>query len=286
MKTIKYFIEFLIIILLFTIFKFIGFKNSSNLGEKIGKIFGPFTRSKKKIISNLELSRIGKDDLSREKIIDNMWGNYGRILAEYPHLKNFKNGKLKQFINIEGGHFLENLKVNKKNAVFVSGHFNNFELMAMQIENRGIDLAAIYRPLNNFFLNPIMEYIRINHICKNQIKKGKSGSRELVKMFKEGKSIALMIDQRVSEGTYINFFNRKCYTTTIPAQLFKKYNCEIIPVYIERNEKYHFNLRFKEPLKFEESQSTESITLQLNQIIEKMVENNPDQWIWSHDRWK
>ena len=286
MKTIKYFIEFLIIILLFTIFKFIGFKNSSNLGEKIGKIFGPFTRSKKKIISNLELSRIGKDDLSREKIIDNMWGNYGRILAEYPHLKNFKNGKLKQFINIEGGHFLENLKVNKKNAVFVSGHFNNFELMAMQIENRGIDLAAIYRPLNNFFLNPIMEYIRINHICKNQIKKGKSGSRELVKMFKEGKSIALMIDQRVSEGTYINFFNRKCYTTTIPAQLFKKYNCEIIPVYIERNEKYHFNLCFKEPLKFEESQSTESITLQLNQVIEKMVENNPDQWIWSHDRWK
>ena len=286
MKTIKYFIEFLIIILLFTIFKFIGFKNSSNLGEKIGKIFGPFTRSKKKISSNLELSRIGKDDLSREKIIDNMWGNYGRILAEYPHLKNFKNGKLKQFINIEGGHFLENLKVNKKNAVFVSGHFNNFELMAMQIENKGIDLAAIYRPLNNFFLNPIMEYIRINHICKNQIKKGKSGSRELVKMFKEGKSIALMIDQRVSEGTYINFFNRKCYTTTIPAQLFKKYNCEIIPVYIERNEKYHFNLCFKEPLKFEESQSTESITLQLNQVIEKMVENNPDQWIWSHDRWK
>ena len=286
MKTIKYLIEFLIIILLFTIFKFIGFKNSSNLGEKIGKIFGPFTRSKKKIISNLELSRIGKDDLSREKIIDNMWGNYGRILAEYPHLKNFKNGKLKQFINIEGGHFLENLKVNKKNAVFVSGHFNNFELMAMQIENRGIDLAAIYRPLNNFFLNPIMEYIRINHICKNQIKKGKSGSRELVKMFKEGKSIALMIDQRVSEGTYVNFFNRKCYTTTIPAQLFKKYNCEIIPVYIERNEKYHFNLCFKEPLKFEESQSTESITLQLNQVIEKMVENNPDQWIWSHDRWK
>ena len=286
MKTIKYLIEFLIIILLFTIFKFIGFKNSSNLGEKIGKIFGPFTRSKKKISSNLELSRIGKDDLSREKIIDNMWGNYGRILAEYPHLKNFKNGKLKQFINIEGGHFLENLKVNKKNAVFVSGHFNNFELMAMQIENRGIDLAAIYRPLNNFFLNPIMEYIRINHICKNQIKKGKSGSRELVKMFKEGKSIALMIDQRVSEGTYINFFNRKCYTTTIPAQLFKKYNCEIIPVYIERNEKYHFNLCFKEPLKFEESQSTESITLQLNQVIEKMVENNPDQWIWSHDRWK
>ena len=286
MKTIKYFIEFIIVILFFFISKLIGYKNSSNLGEKIGKFVGPYTRSKKKIINNLELSSIGKDNLSRENIIENMWGNYGRILGEYPHLKNFKNNKLNKFLHIEGENFLNSLKKNKKNAVFVSGHFNNFELMAMQIEKKGIELAAIYRPLNNFFLNPIMEYIRIKHICKNQIKKGKSGTRELVKMFNEGKSIALMIDQRVSEGVSVNFFNRKCYTTTIPAQLFKKYNCEIIPVYIERNEKYYFKLCFKEPLKFLKDESAESITLKLNQVIEKMIENKPDQWIWSHDRWK
>ena len=215
-----------------------------------------------------------------------MGGNYGRILAEYPHLKNFKNNKLNKFLDIQGKNVLEKLKHDKKKAIFISAHFNNFELMAMQIENLGFELCAIYRPLNNFFLNPIMEYIRNNHICKNQIKKGKSGTRELLKLFKEGKSIALMIDQRVSEGAYVNFFSRKCYTTTIPAQLIKKYDCEIIPVYIERKNKYYFNLCFKEPVRFEKNLSIESITLELNKIIEKMIEKKPDQWIWSHDRWK
>tara|TARA_B100001029_G_C15022433_1_gene431456 strand:- start:39 stop:899 length:861 start_codon:yes stop_codon:yes gene_type:complete len=286
MKKIKYLFEFVFIILLLLIFKIIGYKYASNLGEKIGKLIGPLTRSKKKIIKNLEQSRIGKDNFSREIIIKNMWGNYGRILAEYPHLKNFKNNKLNKFLDIQGKNVLEKLKHDKKKAIFISAHFNNFELMAMQIENLGFELCAIYRPLNNFFLNPIMEYIRNNHICKNQIKKGKSGTRELLKLFKEGKSIALMIDQRVSEGAYVNFFSRKCYTTTIPAQLIKKYDCEIIPVYIERKNKYYFNLCFKEPVRFEKNLSIESITLELNKIIEKMIEKKPDQWIWSHDRWK
>ena len=80
---------------------------------------------------------------------------------------------------------MEKIKVEKKRAVFISGHFSNFELMAMQIEKSGVDLAAIYRPLNNIFLNPIMEKIRTNYICKRQIKKGISGTKELLRYFKQ-----------------------------------------------------------------------------------------------------
>ena len=71
--------------------------------------------------------------------------------------------------------------------------------MAMQLEKSGINLAAIYRPLNNKYLNNTMEHIRKKYICKKQIKKGRSGSRELIKNFNDGSSIALMIDQRVRE---------------------------------------------------------------------------------------
>ena len=81
--------------------------------------------------------------------------------------------------------------------------------MAMHIEKSGINLAAIYRPLNNIFLNPIMERIRKKYICKKQIKKGKSGTKDLLKLFKNGTSIALMIDQRVSEGIKCDFFNKE-----------------------------------------------------------------------------
>jgi len=109
--------------------------------------------------------------------------------------------------------------------------YNNFELMAMQIEKSGINLAAIYRPLNNIFLNKIMERLRIKYICKKQIKKGRSGTRDLLKSFKKNYSIALMIDQRVSEGIKCDFFGQPALTTTIPAQLFKKFGCKIVPIY-------------------------------------------------------
>jgi KDO2-lipid IV(A) lauroyltransferase len=158
--------------------------------------------------------------------------------------------------------------------------------MAMEIEKAGINLCAIYRPLNNFFLNIIMEKIRRKHICKKQIKKGKSGTRDLLNLFRDNYSVALMIDQRVSEGEIIKFFGRDAKTTTIPAQLVKKYGCKIVPVHIERYEKIHFKLTFKEPIKFEKDLSSEQISLELNKILEKMILKNPDQWIWSHDRWK
>jgi len=189
---------------------------------------------------------------------------------------------------------MKNFKFKKKNSnnkikktkVFVSGHFNNFELMAMEIEKNDIKVAAIYRPLNNLFLNPMMENIRKKYVCKRQIKKGISGTREILKLFKNGVSIALMIDQRVSEGKKIKFFNHEAYTTTIPAQLIKKFGCDVIPVHIERNNRYHFNIKFFEPISFDKNKNIMQVTLELNKILEKMILKNPDQWIWTHNRWK
>jgi len=286
MKIFKYFFEYIFISILLFIFKLIGYENASNLGEKIGKLLGPYFRNKDKIINNLKQSNIGSNDSEREKIIKKMWGNYGRILSEYPYLKKFKKNSLNKYITVEGLDHLKEIKKNKKKVVFISGHFNNFELMAMQIENSGINVAAIYRPLNNFFLNNTMEKIRINDICKKQIKKGKAGTRELIKLFNEGYSVALMIDQRVSEGIPVKFFNKTALTTTIPAQLVKKYDCEVVPVYIERFNKNYFKINFEKPLIFKKDSSLDDITLQLNEKLELMILKNPDQWIWSHDRWK
>ena len=286
MKIFKYFFEYIFISILLFIFKLIGYENASSLGEKIGKLFGPYFRNKDKIINNLKQSNIGSNDSEREQIIKKMWGNYGRILSEYPYLKKFKKNNLNKYITIEGLEHLKEIKKNKKKVVFISGHFNNFELMAMQIENSGINVAAIYRPLNNFFLNNTMEKIRINDICKKQIKKGKSGTRELIKLFTQGYSVALMIDQRVSEGIPVKFFNKTALTTTIPAQLVKKYDCEVVPVYIERFNKNYFKINFEKPLIFKKDSSLDDITLQLNEKLELMILKNPDQWIWSHDRWK
>ena len=286
MKKIKYFVEFLIITFLLFIFKILGYKLASIIGGLIGKSIGPLFRSKKKILSNISkaLPKIGEKNT--ELIVKKMWENYGRILSEYVHIKSFRSSKLESFLKIEGQEILNEFKDSKEPVIFISGHFNNFELMAMQIEKSGINLAAIYRPLNNIFLNRIMESIRKKYICQKQIKKGRSGTRELLEMFKKNYSIALMIDQRVSEGIKSNLFNEPALTTTIPAQLVKKFGCRIVPIYMERIDNFYFKMKINHPFSFDKESTIEEITLNLNKWLEKMILLNPDQWIWSHDRWK
>ncbi len=285
MRKFFYLIEFILIKLFFFILIIIGYKNGSNLGDFIGRLFGPIFRSKKLIQNNLEQSGI-VDKKNYKKIISKIYGNYGRILAEYPFLKAFRNSKLNKFIEIDGLENLNKIKREKRRAVFISGHFNNFELMALQIEKAGINLCAIYRPLNNVFLNKTMEEIRENFICKNQIKKGRSGTRQIIENIKKGNSVALMIDQRVREGIKINFFGKPASTTTIPAQLIKKYKCDLVPIYIERRKNNYFKMFISEPIKIGNNKSIKEITEHLNKILEKMILKNIDQWIWTHDRWK
>ena len=283
MKNIKYFFQFLIIIILFSIYKIIGLKYSSILSAQIFKTFGPLFRSSNICHRNLIIAFPKLNNFQRNEILKGMWENYGKIFAEYLFIKDIKNS---ENLIIENQEILEILKKESKPVIFVSGHFNNFELMAMHIEKSGIDLAAIYRPLNNKFLNPIMERIRKKYICKKQIKKGISGTKEILQNFKSGTSIALMIDQRVSQGIKSNFFNKEALTTTIPAQFVKKFNSKIVPIYIERIKNSNFKLKIYEPLNFDKNDTLEKITLDLNKILEKMIINKPDQWIWTHNRWK
>ena len=291
MKIIKYFFEFISIISLFCIFKIIGLKNASNLGCVLGKFIGPLFRSKNIILENIKTG-LGKIDQKKEsEIINGMWSNIGRTFAEYVFLKDFRfNRSNFDHMIINGANHLNDIKKSNKPVIFYSGHFANFELMAMELDKFGIKTAAIYRPLNNFLLNPIMEYLRIKYICPIQIPKGRMGMREIISRIKDGYSIALMMDQRVSEGQKIPFFNKPAFTSTIPAQLALKYGCKLVPIFLERKKDVNFEMTVLEPYEIEktdnEEEDTRNVTLRINKVIEQMVTKNPTQWIWSHNRWK
>ena len=285
MNNIKYLFQFVIVIFLFLIFKLLGLKFSSYISGKLFQIVGPFFRSKKVIDLNLKNVYPELDLRNKKKIINGMWNNYGRVFAEYIFIKDFRKNKNENII-IEGKEVLDQIKKDKKQVIFISGHFGNFELMAMEIEKSGINLAAIYRPLNNIFLNKVMEKIRKDYICENQIKKGVGGLKNLMKLIKKNFSIALMLDQRVSEGIKVNFFKKGAYTTTIPAQLVKKFDIPIVPVSIKRYENVKFKMTIHQPINFKETETIEIITEKLNKILEKMVIENPQEWIWTHNRWK
>ena len=286
MKSIKYFIQFLIILVFFLIFKVLGLKYASNFSSKIFALIGPLFRSKKTIELNILRAIPDIDKKQLKKLKHDMWSNYGRILSEYVFIKDFRKSKPKYNLQIEGQEILEKIKTTNKPVIFISGHFNNFELMAMHIEKTGINLAAIYRPLNNKFLNFVMERIRKKYICKNQIKKGINGVRETIDYIKKNYSIALMIDQRVSEGEKINFFGKTALTTTLPAQLSIKFNLNIVPVFIKRSRDGKFNIEFQKAIVPNNFKNKIDLTKELNRILEKMIVRNPNQWIWTHNRWK
>jgi KDO2-lipid IV(A) lauroyltransferase len=286
MKIIKYFLQFLFVIIFFSLFKILGLNISSALGGKLFEKIGPLFRSKKLIHSNLKKAfpDISLDHLNG--ITKMMWNNYGRVFAEYMFIKKFREDRSNKNIIIEGQEILEDIKKKNKSVVFISGHLSNFELMAMHIEKSGIKLSAIYRPLNNIFLNKIMERIRKKYICKYQIKKGIGGMKKLMQLKKLNYSTALMIDQRVSQGIRSDFFNQKALTTTIPAQLVKKFKIPIVPIFIERINNINFKIVIKNPITFDNEETTKTITDKLNLVLEKMISYKPELWIWSHNRWK
>jgi len=282
-KIFNYFIQSLIIYLFFIFGYFFGLRISRKLFSNIFSFVGPIFKSKKIIKNNLNICFKNLSLKDEKRITKNMWKNYGMTFIEYIFLSKFK--KNNTHVYFEGEKNLLTVS-NNKPVIFISGHFANFELMSMEICKKNIKLAAIYRPLNNIFLNPFMEFLRRKYVCQNQIKKGINGVRDSIKFIKNNHCIALMIDQRVSEGEKINLFNQPALTTTLPAQLSIKFGLDIIPVYIQREINNKFKIEFHKPINPNDFRNKLVLTEKLNTVLENMIRRNPDQWIWTHNRWK
>jgi KDO2-lipid IV(A) lauroyltransferase len=291
MKIIRYFLEFVIVIIFFLIFKVIGLKLSSDYGEILGKYFGPLFRKKTIAKKNILIAFPDLNENSINEMIERMWKNIGRIFGEYIHINKFSViDQKKKKIVFTNKNNIEILNKNNKPIVFFSGHFANFELMAKCLQELGFNIGAIYRPLNNIFLNPIMEFIRKKYICPIQIEKGSNGTKKLIKHISTNSPLALMIDQRLSSSIRVPFFNQPASTTTTPAQLAIKYDALLIPVFLKRLEKTNFEFFIEEPLIINRTSDYDkdifNITQIMNKKIEEFIKKDPAHWLWSHDRWK
>ena len=291
MKTIKYIFEALFIYFLFFVIKILGINLSRKIIASFFVSVGFFFKSERIVRKNIS-NALG--DLSEEKIkkiIKSMWKNYAYVFVEYIYLSRFRFNKFSTpHIKISGKKILDDLIKSNRQAIFISGHFANFELMAMELEKNKINLGAIYRPLNNVFLNPFMVFLRKKYICKKQIEKGKGGTREVIDLMNKNFSIALMVDQRLGESERFPFFKKPAHTTTLPAQLALKFDCDIVPIYLQRNKNNSFEMEILNPIKIDKSKNLDEekkeITIKINETIERMILKNPEQWIWTHNRWK
>ena len=286
MKIIKYFFQALIFYFSVLIIYSFGENISKKVFRYIFKFFGPLVRSNDIIFKNMKIID-KKNEFDHIKIAEKVWENYSIVFVEYFFLKKFKNNG--DNVTTKGDHFLKELKNNNEKVIFVSGHFANYEIMSMELVKRGFKLATIYRPLNNFFINPMMEFLRRKYVCKNQIVKGTKGLREVLKYLDQDFNIALMIDQRVSEGEKINLFEKPAWTTTLPAQISTRFNLKVVPIDFNRNEQGQYEMRILKPIDFQNNVNEATkikVSEELNHILENMIIKKPNQWILTHNRWK
>jgi KDO2-lipid IV(A) lauroyltransferase len=288
-KKIRYILESPLAMLGIFFFRSLSIKNASNFSALIAKLIGNKIAVNKLAIANISKALPQFNDDQKQQIILDMWDNLGRIVGEFPHICKLSGEELKKFIEID-----ENTKINldnliklNKGGIIFSAHFGNWEVGPKFLQNYGLKVHTLYRPLNN----PIIEKITAKLRGVPLIEKGSAGSRELINALKNREYVIIMADQKITDGEPIQFFHDKAITSTAIAKMAVKYNVPLIPGCIFRiDKKFKFKLIIEKPLDYLPNKidniSISNLTLKINQTIENWIKISPHQWFWVHNRWK
>ena len=279
-----YFLEGSFLLLIFIVLRILPLGISSFLMGKLSSLIGPRLGVTKKAYNNIKNVMPEKNEKEITKIIKDMWENLGKVAGEYPHLSKIspeKNNK----IQIYGKKNLLLVKKTKTPAIFFSGHLANWEILPNIAIKNGVPVLTIFRRPNNPFINFLIKYIRSNlHMAP----KGKEGARQLIYSLKKGRSIGLVIDQKMNDGIEVPFFNKPAMTSDALAQLCLRIKSLVIPVEVERMKNTNFKITFHNPLKITKNGQKKTplqIMTEVNLIMEKWIRKNPGQWLWLHRRW-
>ena len=279
-----YFLEGSFLLLIFIVLRILPLGISSFLMGKLSSLIGPRLGVTKKAYNNIKNVMPEKNEKEITKIIKDMWENLGKVAGEYPHLSKIspeKNNK----IQIYGKKNLLLVKKTKTPAIFFSGHLANWEILPNIAIKNGVPVLTIFRRPNNPFINFLIKYIRSN---LPMAPKGKEGARQLIYSLKKGRSIGLVIDQKMNDGIEVPFFNKPAMTSDALAQLCLRIKSLVIPVEVERMKNTNFKITFHNPLKITKNGQKKTplqIMTEVNLIMEKWIRKNPGQWLWLHRRW-
>jgi KDO2-lipid IV(A) lauroyltransferase len=183
---------------------------------------------------------------------------------------------------------LDAVETSNQGAVFISGHFANWEVMAAVICRRPVDCLVTYRALNNPHIDRRINKVRHEYGIGVLTPKG-LGTRELMRALSAGRSVALMNDQKFNKGLAAPFFGHDAMTAPGPARLALKYDVPIIPVSTLRTGPARFRVTIHEPIRpepgLEGDEAVKDCVFKITEFIEAEVRANPEQWFWQHRRW-
>jgi len=275
----KLYFEYIAYVISRNVLKLFSFNAASSIGGFLLRNLGKYLKYNTIISSNVSLLKLNTSRITNDNL-----DHTGRVFFEFFNLNKF-NWKNIAVINED---YLNLIQGYKGSKIFISAHIGNWEITRNYLLNEGFILHSIYRQANNRMID---SYIQKNRQRENAFfyKKGSDSAKNMIKVLKNGGDLALLVDQRDSSGPLINFFNKKAYASEGFANLALKYKTMICPVYSIRNNNGSFQLIFEKPLEFSEYQNLKPKDLVQKVYIEyfeSWINRNPEQWLWSHERWK
>jgi len=286
-KQIKLFIEYIIVISLFLFLSFLPLNLISHLGNLSLKFFGPLSRSHKIVLFNLKKIFVNLKEKDIQVKAKKSWGNLGKTIFELSvldRLVNKKNNKIK----LSGLENIKSLIEKKEQVIFFSIHQSNWEILVPVIDQLGISVGAIYRHINNKFIDRLVLKKRnqsINTKRSFYTPKGRGGAKDILSAINNNSSMILLIDQKDTAGDNVKLFDILTKTQTGFLKIARKYNLKLIPVRNIRHNNNNFSIAFYPPIKpFDKKVSDAEAMLSIHKIIEKWILENPTQWLWQHNR--
>ena len=289
LKRIRYFIEAIFVWIAFIFFHYIlPFNTSVALGGWIGRNAGPWLPLSKRARSNLKKCFPDLTALEIERIVADMWDNYGRLAAEYANADAFWDGKTLRNIEVKGIENLKHFQEDGKPGIILTAHTGNWQMITLAAQSVGFDLTQMYRPANNPWVDALMLYCQ-KLAVKHVITKGKGGPKDLLSLLRKGDHALLLVDQKMGEGISVPFLGRNAMTAKGVARMYLNQDCPLLPARSERLHGSHFRVTFYPPIEFipqgDQQKDMYGLLLKINTLIEEWVKERPSQWLWVHRRW-
>ena len=263
-------------------------ERATTLGRRIFRSIGPRQDKTRIFRRNLTLAFPEKSAGEIEALIREIWGNVGAVLAEYPHLRAYAAAGQPERLEIVIHGDSPVFQNTGQAAVFVSAHLANWEIPLASAIRLGIPVSVLYTPLQNPWLDRMLYKARARMGVSLLPRDG--GIRTLVRELGSGRSIGLLVDQRVDSGEPVPFFGLEMHTSTTPARLALRYHCDLIPIRVQRLGEARFRVNFEKPISpsggiTDEHQKILDMTRQLNGLFEAWIREQPQDWLCSKRRW-
>ncbi len=284
-------IEYLLARFLAFIFQILPHRAAVKLGERLGRAADNiWTARHKVIIENLEIA-FGelKTDAERQELSREIFGNIGKTMAEICRSPKLNRATILRLVDSEGEETFQEALDYGKGAILTGSHFGNWELIGAYINALGFPVDFLVKSQHNPYVDRYLTYIRQ---CRNvRVIHSERGMMEIIRAIKNNRQVAIVSDQHAgSQGIAVKFFGQLVSVPRAPATLSVRTGAPIITGQIIRNPDYTHHCIFEKPVypraKADPEEEIFRLTALFTSRIEKMIRMRPEQWLWTHRRFK